>query len=112
MRPSKNKKISTDELVAGICARTGATQEAARDFIKVFASETAFWLSRGNAVRVPELGTFHVKRRKETVRRTPSLKDGTPGSLITVPSKLYVKLNVSEPFEERVTKHAVGPTLE
>lgn len=92
----KKKPISKSDLVAKVYERTTLSKAGIEAAVNEFLAELISEIENGNAVRIAELGTFKIAKRKAHIGRNPAT-----GESIEVPAKQVPQLK----FNERIRRN-------
>lgn len=89
--------MNNKEFIIELARRTGYTQEDTRKLVRTFVDELGKNFEKGEAVMIPGLGTFDIKKRLERTMVNP-----TTGKRMLVPPKLVLNFKPVASIKEKL----------
>ncbi len=91
--------MNNKEFIAELSLRTGYTQSDTQNLIRTLTTAMGDAFENGDAVNIPDFGTFEVKKRLERIVVNP----GT-GQRMLVPPKLVLNFKPTSLIKEKLKK--------
>lgn len=89
--------MRTNDLIAAVAEKTGATKKTAEEIIKAFLGEASEALAKGEEVDLHGFGKFKVKERAARQGRNPAT-----GEAITIAASKGVGFSASKALKDRL----------